>query len=158
MKLNHNFSESPFFQDLQDTWSFQLGRINKLMFRNGNHLMQKAEIPLQMEQIPVLVIVCAKKELSQQEIADILGRDKSSVQRTIVILEKKGFVKVFQDDHDKRKNVVLPTKNAYSLVEKIKNIVKQVEKEILKVFSVEDRDATLKTFKAIADKLEEKVK
>lgn len=156
--MNHDISNSSLFDDLRDTLHFQMHRIHALMFRNGNHLMQKSDIPLQMEQLPVLMIICAKKDMSQQEVADILNRDKSSIQRTIVTMEKKGFVTVSQDAKDKRRNIVNSTKSGHALAVKLKNITKQIEKETMKAFSIEERDATIKTLKNIADRLEEKNK
>ncbi|MDH7464245.1 MarR family transcriptional regulator [Chitinophagaceae bacterium 26-R-25] len=153
-----DISDSPLFDDLRGTLHFQLHRIQKAMFRNGNHMMQKSDIPLQMEQLPVLMVICAKKELSQQEVADILGRDKSSVMRSITTMVKKGLVTVSQDVNDKRRNNLIPTKNGIALANKLKNIAKEAEAEAFKAFSVEEKDTMLKALMDIADKLEAKNK
>lgn len=153
-----DISDSPLFDDLRGTLHFQLHRIQKAMFRNGNHLMQKLDVPLQMEQLPVLMVICAKKELSQQDVADILGRDKSSVMRTITTMVKKGLVTVSQDANDKRRNNVIPTENGNALTVKLKNVAKEAEAEALKAFSVEEKDTILKALIDIADKLEGKNK
>lgn len=153
-----DISDSPLFDDLRGTLHFQLHRIQKAMFRNGNHMMQKSDIPLQMEQLPVLMVICAKKELSQQEVADILGRDKSSVMRSITTMVKKGLVIVSQDVNDKRRNNLIPTKNGIALANKLKNIAKEAEAEAFKAFSVEEKDTMLKALMDIADKLEAKNK
>lgn len=158
MKMPKDISDSPLFDDLRGTLHFQLHRIQKAMFRNGNHLMQKSDIPLQMEQIPVLMVICAKKELSQQEVADILGRDKSSVMRSITTMVNKGLVTVSQDVNDKRRNNVIPTKNGNALAMKVKNIAKEAETEALKAFSVEEKETILNALMDIANKLEEKNK
>lgn len=153
-----DISDSPLFDDLRGTLHFQLHRIQKAMFRNGNHMMQKSDIPLQMEQLPVLMVICAKKELSQQEVADILGRDKSSVMRSIATMVKKGLVTVSQDVNDKRRNNVIATKNGNDLAVRLKNIAKEAEIEAFKAFSVEEKDTMIKSLIEIADKLEEKNK
>ncbi|MBV4359966.1 MarR family winged helix-turn-helix transcriptional regulator [Pinibacter aurantiacus] len=158
MKMPKDISDSPLFDDLRGTLHFQLHRIQKAMFRNGNHMMQKSDIPLQMEQLPVLMVICAKKELSQQEVADILGRDKSSVMRSITTMVKKGLVIVSQDVNDKRRNNLIPTKNGIALANKLKNIAKEAEAEAFKAFSVEEKDTMLKALMDIADKLEAKNK
>jgi len=158
MKMPKDISDSPLFDDLRGTLHFQLHRIQKAMFRNGNHMMQKSDIPLQMEQLPVLMVICAKKELSQQEVADILGRDKSSVMRSITTMVKKGLVIVSQDVNDKRRNNLIPTKNGIALANKLKNIAKEAESEAFKAFSVEEKDTMLKALMDIADKLEAKNK
>ncbi|MDI3322602.1 MarR family winged helix-turn-helix transcriptional regulator [Pinibacter soli] len=158
MKMPKDISDSPLFDDLRGTLHFQLHRIQKAMFRNGNHLMQKLDVPLQMEQLPVLMVICAKKELSQQDVADILGRDKSSVMRTITTMVKKGLVTVSQDVNDKRRNNVIPTKNGNALTVKLKNIAKEAEAEALKAFSVEEKETILAALIDIADKLEGKNK
>jgi DNA-binding MarR family transcriptional regulator len=48
-------------------------------------------------------------------MADLMGKDKSAILRTIAILEKKGLVTRIQDASDKRKNLLSVTKACEAL-------------------------------------------
>ena len=142
-----------FFAEMRDTFFFQVHRIQKQVFRIGNRIFQEAKIPLQWEQFPMLLTVHAMEGLSQQEIADITHRDKSSIQRTLVALEKKGFLNISQDAADKRRNVVYATDAGKYMAEKIKDLMKKTETETFSVLSNEERTTAIVNMKELADKL-----
>ena len=143
-----------FFAELRDTFFFQLHRIQKAIFRRGNHIFQEAKVPLQLEQFPILLTAHAMEGLSQQEIADVTHRDKSSIQRTLGTLEKKGLIKIVQDANDKRRNLIYVTDGGKYLAERIKELMKQAEQETFAVLSEEERNAAIGSIKEIADRLE----
>jgi len=76
-----------FFSEMKDTLIFQMHRIHCVMFRVANRLIEEASVPVKMEQLPILMCIHSCGCISQQEIADMVHRDKSSVQRTVVVLE-----------------------------------------------------------------------
>jgi DNA-binding MarR family transcriptional regulator len=93
--------------------------------------------------------------ISQQEIADTVHRDKSSVQRTVVVLEKKGLISITPDKTDKRKNNLRTTKTGTFIALQIKDILHKVEEEIFSAFDSQDKLNTINTIKETADKLEQ---
>jgi DNA-binding MarR family transcriptional regulator len=143
-----------FFAEMRDTFFFQLHRIQKSMFRRGNQIFQEAKVPLQLEQFPILLTANAMEGLSQQEIADVTHRDKSSIQRTLGTLERKVLIKIEQDANDKRRNLIYVTDGGKYLAEKIKDLMKQAEQETFAVLSEEERNAAITSIKEIADRLE----
>lgn len=143
-----------FFSDMNDTLIFQMHRIHSVMFRVANGLIQEASVPVKMEQLPILMCIYNCGNVSQQEVADIVHRDKSSVQRTVVTLERKGLISVTQDNTDKRKNILRTTETGTFVAQQIKDIVLKVEEEIFSAFGSEDRLNTISTIKETADKLE----
>ena len=143
-----------FFAEMNDTLIFQMHRIHSVMFRVANGLIQEASVPVKMEQLPILMCIYNCGNVSQQEVADIVHRDKSSVQRTVVTLEKKGLVSVGQDKTDKRKNILRTTETGTFVAQQIKDIVRKVEEEIFSAFKSEDKLNTINTIKETADKLE----
>jgi DNA-binding MarR family transcriptional regulator len=143
-----------FFAEMNDTLIFQMHRIHSVMFRVANGLIQEASVPVKMEQLPILMCIYNCGNVSQQEVADIVHRDKSSVQRTVVTLEKKGLVSVGQDKTDKRKNILRTTETGTFVAQQIKDIVRRVEEEIFSAFKSEDKLNTINTIKETADKLE----
>ncbi|HYG14161.1 MAG TPA: MarR family transcriptional regulator [Bacteroidia bacterium] len=145
-----------FFAEMRETFFFQIHRIQKSIFRKGNQLFQNGEINLQVEQFPILLSAYSFEGMSQQEIADVTHRDKSSIQRTLVALEKKGLVTIVQDASDKRKNLVYVTEEGKTIAGKIKKLLKQAEEEALSILSDEERRTAITTLKGIADKLDTK--
>lgn len=143
-----------FFSEMKDSLLFQMHRIHGIMFRVANGLIQKAAVPVKIEQLPVLMTVFDFRKLSQQEVADIINRDKSSVQRTVVALQKKGLVRVSPDEKDKRKNMLTTTETGAFVATQIRDIMKRVEEEIFEAFESKDRQNTINVIKTTADKLE----
>ncbi|KAA5537198.1 MarR family transcriptional regulator [Taibaiella lutea] len=144
-----------FFSEMKDTLIFQMHRIHCVMFRVANRLIEEASVPVKMEQLPILMCIHSCGCISQQEIADMVHRDKSSVQRTVVVLEKKGLISIAPDKNDKRKNNLRTTKTGTFVALQIKDIMQKVETEIFSAFNSEDRLNTINTIKETADKLEQ---
>jgi len=145
-----------FFAEMRDTFFFQIHRIQKSVFRRGNQIFQDEKVPLHLEQFPILLTAHAMEGLSQTDIADITHRDKSSIQRTLATLERKGLVKIVQDANDKRRNLIYVTDGGKFLAEKIKQLMKRAEEETFAVLSEDERNAAIISMKEIADKLEKK--
>jgi DNA-binding MarR family transcriptional regulator len=143
-----------FFSEMNDTLIFQMHRIHSIMFRVANSLIHEASVPVKMEQLPILMCIYNCGSVSQQEVADIVHRDKSSVQRTVVVLEKKGLITITQDKKDKRRNILRTTDTGNFVALQIKDIIKKVEEEIFSAFNSEDKVNTINTIKETADKLE----
>jgi|GEM_PF-719300 DNA-binding MarR family transcriptional regulator len=159
MQLKNKCDSAPahwehFFSEMNDTLIFQMHRIHCVMFRVANSLIQEASVPVKMEQLPILLCIYNCGSVSQQEVADQVHRDKSSVQRTVVALEKKGLISISQDKKDKRKNILRTTETGSFVATQIKDILKQVEEEIFSAFDSEDKMNTISAIKGTADKLE----
>lgn len=143
-----------FFSEMDDTLLFQMHRIHNVMFRVANGLIQEASVPVKMEQLPILLCVYNCGSVSQQEVADMVHRDKSSIQRTVVVLEKKGLIYISQDAHDKRKNILRATETGIFVAQQIKDIITKVEEEIFSAFDSQDKINTINNIRVTADKLE----
>ncbi|KAB2913300.1 MAG: MarR family transcriptional regulator [Bacteroidetes bacterium] len=143
-----------FFAEMKDTFFFQAQRIKRVIFRNAKQMFKEENINLKVDQFPILLTAHALEGMSQQEIADVTERDKSSAQRTLVSLEKNGLVKIVQDSTDKRKNLVYLTEEGKFIAKRIKILFKQAELQTFAVLSEEERNEALVHIKEIADKLE----
>ena len=145
--------DKAFSAEIADSFLFQIHRIKKALFRRTNALMSEAGIMLQLEQLP-LIMILQHKELSQRELSDKTMRDKSSILRSINALEKKSLLVVRKDKTDKRKNVVSLTEEGVVLAKNIRSLMKKSEDEVLSVFSATERIQALETIKSYADRLE----
>lgn len=110
---------------------------------------------VQMEQIPVLFTLYTSGDLSQQEIANRTERDKSSIQRTIRLLEEKGLVVVQQDQFDKRKNIVHITAEGKCLTSKMRKILIEAENEVFSVVNEDDRKDFFRILQDISNSIKE---
>ena len=75
------------------------------------------------EQRATLEIIKYEKNVNQTMIAEILGKDKTTISRTLSTLEKKGFIKKIQID--KRTNNIQLTQLGEEILEKSTNQVKE---------------------------------
>jgi len=142
------------FAEMKDTLLFQMHRIHTVMFRVANKIIHEESVPAKMEQLPVLICIYNCEKLSQQEVADITHRDKSSVQRTVVALEKKGLIRIEQDEKDKRKNILKTTEAGDFVAAQLKGIMRKAENELFKSFRQNDKTEMIESMKEVADKLE----
>ena len=156
MKDTNNSSEplgKAFTAEIAGSFLFQIHRIKKALFRRTNALMTEAGITLQLEQLP-LIMILQHKDFSQRELSDKTMRDKSSILRSINALEKKNLLVVRKDKTDKRKNVVSLTEEGIELGKIIRSLMKKSEDEVLSVFTAKERIEALETIKSYADRLE----
>ncbi len=93
----------------------QIGALYHRMHKECDQIFREHNFPLQMDQIPVLMVLYYSGGMSQKDAGTALGRDKASINRTISVLLKKGLVRVIQDVFDKRKTRVELTVSGESL-------------------------------------------
>ena len=77
--------------------------------------LRRAGVDLTPEQFLVVYLLWNQGAMSQQQIADSLGKDKNSVTKLLDALEKKSFVKREPSRTDRRSNTVRLTKKAEAL-------------------------------------------
>jgi Transcriptional regulators len=113
-------------------------RIKKCFFDK----LQENGINITPEQYLVLDILWDKQPMSQQNIADVIQKDKNSVTKIIDSLEKKNLVKRSMDKKDRRINQIELTEEAYALqkittqvaIEFMNGAIKGIEKQDLDTF------------------------
>ena len=101
-------------------------------------MMHKEGFDIQFEQIPPLMMAYIEGEVSQQQIADELDRDKSSINRTITWLEKNGYVSVSQNSTDKRKNVIKTSRKGDTFASVLFEKMSKLNDEIISELTAEE--------------------
>jgi DNA-binding MarR family transcriptional regulator len=91
--------------------------------------------------------------LSQQEIADIIVKDKNSVTKLIDALEKKGLVFRMTDDQDRRLNKIHLTEQAKSLKDEITEVALNSTNNIIKDIPKEDLVAFIKVLNKMSENI-----
>jgi len=103
-----------------------------------NKIFQDHGFNLTPEQFLVMDTLWDDGVLSQQQIADIIIKDKNSVTKLIDALEKKGLVIRKTDEQDRRLNKIHLTEKALSLKESITIIALESTDRIIKDIPKED--------------------
>lgn len=75
-------------------------------------------IAVTVEQFSVLAMLFYKDGLSQQEMSDVLGRDKTTLARVISIMERDGLVKRVMNKSDNRGKLIYLTRKGRSIQQK----------------------------------------
>lgn len=123
-------TQEKFFIGFEDTTFFHLHRINKMIFHIIAEYMNKKTLSINPTQLPVLLTVFSHDGLSQQEIATLTVRDKSSIQRTLTSFHKQGLVEFLTDKTDKRKKITVTTAKGDEIATIVRKVVLQTEEKI----------------------------
>jgi len=110
-----------------------------MVYNKANKVFNKDGIPVPMEQLPVLMTLFYNGTISQQEIADFLARDKSSVLRSLKSLETKKLIHVAQDPFDGRKKMIQLTKEGQKIGEHINDKIVEIDKMVFSCLTNEEK-------------------
>lgn len=75
-------------------------------------MLRKYGVPLTPEQFMLIDLLWNQGEMSQQQLADQLQKDKNSVTKLVDAIERKGFVVRRQNANDRRSNTICLTEKA----------------------------------------------
>ena len=116
-----------------------IGSLYHKMHRQCDKIFREQGLPLEMDQIPVLMRLYYSGKASQQEICSQLGRDKASVNRTIAFLVKKDFVRVLKDTADKRKTCVELTETGNKLAAQTHTLLENFNESLAATLTEDER-------------------
>lgn len=108
------------------TLSCKMGFAVKGILRYLRRRFEEEGLKLTLEQYFILNILDNKEGLILQELAEIVERDKSAVLRLINGLEENHFVARTTDPDDKRRKILLVTKNGMEELKKAVALDKEV--------------------------------
>lgn len=123
-----------------------MGNIAKVIKRRLN----EAELNITLEQVGLLHAISEnKEEVVQQDMAEIMNKDKSAILRLIDSLENKGLVIRTSDPQDRRKNVLNVTEQGKAILSKTLEIGTELNERLTKEISQSDLD----TFYSVVEKI-----
>lgn len=143
-----------FFERKNESLIFQFHHIHNAMFRIANKMINASSVPVKMEQLPVLMTLYWLKEQSQQQVANRISRDKSSVLRTVSALEKKGLITNKKDIRDGRRKVLTLTDTGNFVALQIIDLIREIENQITGALTDRPKNEVLGLLKKAAEKLE----
>ena len=114
MKTNFD----PYNLDI-DTLGFYMVRTLSAMIKNLNKELKDTGLNFQHSDFTIMRILNKKDGLTQSELADILGKQKSGISRSLNSLEKNGYI---------IRSAYNGCTNKVSLSDKGKNIIPQIDK------------------------------
>ncbi|SKC15093.1 MarR family transcriptional regulator, repressor for mepA [Dyadobacter psychrophilus] len=137
-------------EDMKNSLQFKLGVVTKIVFKKMNAQLVQEGIPVLAEQLPILMVVYFQEHaMTQQDIANVLQKDKAGIQRSVQTLHKDGFLKIESDIEDKRKNLVTLTPSGKFVCERIQSLVIAFDNRVMEHFTEEER----KTFMSYLDRV-----
>ncbi|MCF2520303.1 MarR family winged helix-turn-helix transcriptional regulator [Dyadobacter sp. CY351] len=135
---------------MKNSLQFKLGVVTKIVFKKMNAQLVQEGIPVLAEQLPILMVVYFQEHaMTQQEIANLLQKDKAGIQRSVQTLHKDGFLKIESDIEDKRKNLITLTPSGKFVCERIQAMVIAFDNRVMEHFTDEER----KTFIGYLDRV-----
>ena len=114
-----------------------------------------AETKLTIEQFGLLHAINMKNEdVIQQDMANIMGKDKSAIYRVIDSLEEKELVRRVVNKNDRRKNFLMVTKKGEAVIEQYLEIEYKLINELEEGLSETDIETFYRVVNNIKNKAE----
>lgn len=117
--------------------------------------LQENGINITPEQYLVLDILWDQQSLSQQNIADIIQKDKNSVTKIIDSLEKKNLVRRVVDKKDRRINKIELTDEAMALEKLTTEVAISFMNDVVKGIDKQELDSFVSVMQRMKNNLEE---
>ncbi len=103
-----------------------IGRTSKMVDYYFQEGLENHGLDLTKEQMVVLKKVNDQDGLNQNELAFLTFRDKSSLARLLVKMERKGYIYRRQNSQDKRINEVFLTPEGEEIYKRCKVVIKEI--------------------------------
>jgi len=103
----------------------------------------------------IICINLCKSNPTVKELAEIMGSSHQNVKQILLKLEKKGFVNITVDEHDKRKQRIELTEYCRKFCEKNDEISGNIIKKMFDGISEEQLQMTIQTIIQVEDNLKE---
>lgn len=121
-----------------------------------NYLTRQLElngIDMTIEQFKVMVVLWKEKSSTQQNIADFVGKDKTSVTRLIAGLEKRSLIQRCSDKTDKRCNLVTLTHQGIALETPTMEVLEKATLHLHRGIDPQELAITLRVLKQMCQTL-----
>lgn len=127
--------------ELKKSIGYKLNQTVNYLNNSFNQVLNKHEIAI--EQRATLEIIKYEKNVNQTMIAQILGKDKTTISRTLKTLEKKGYIS--KNEMDKRTNLIKLTPLGEEVFQKSLDDVKNFRAKVASNLSKEEIEQLFKT-------------
>ena len=123
---------------LEESLGYAMGRATRSMGALVNRNFAHAGFDVTCEQWSVLFNLGKKNGQSQQELAGLICKDKTSVTRLIDNMEKHNLVVRIPDKNDRRQKLIYLTKKGQDLQEKLRVVIYKSQLEAQKSIKINE--------------------
>ncbi|NCB12439.1 MAG: MarR family transcriptional regulator [Erysipelotrichia bacterium] len=120
--------------DLEKSVGFKINQTANKLNNEFNYILQVYDIA--PEQRATLEIIKYEKDVNQTKISNILGKDKTTISRTLATLEKKNLISKTQIN--KRTNLIQLTLEGEKILEDSNKLVKEFRENLISNLSEEE--------------------
>jgi DNA-binding MarR family transcriptional regulator len=100
---------------LENNLLFQIGEVARLLHKNLVQTFEEKGFGVTPEQFSVLALLWYREGINQQDIANELRRDKTTIARMVENMIKKNLIVKVPDQLDRRNNLVYLTQKGKEL-------------------------------------------
>lgn len=122
---------------------------NHELLRKMDALLSKNNIPVSSEQFKMVWCLLENDGISQQKLANKIGRNRASTGRMVDTLYNKGLLKRVAKKDDKRINLIVLTDKGKALEFKIRLLKKEIDDFILNILGEKGINDTKKALEKI---------
>ena len=126
---NEDLKEAPF--------EFLIMKLNDICLVSLNRKLK--ELDLTINPANFLVVINTEEKLPQSYISQLLHIRGGSVTKALKRLEAKELVKIYSNPENKSKNIVEITDKGRKTTEEFKTLIENIENEIFKKYSDEEK-------------------
>ncbi len=139
--------------ELEKSIGFKINQTANKLNNKYNQLLQEYNIA--PEQRATLEIIKYEADVNQTKIANILGKDKTTISRTLNTLEKKGFITKSQKD--KRTNLIVITPKGEDILNNSFRKVNSFRKNLISELNDDEVTNLILLLEKVALSVDEKV-
>lgn len=124
-------------EELQHTLGFKIIQTGKMLLKKINADFLALNTEITFEQMGVLYFISTKEgeDVIQQDIAEMMNKNKSAILRSIDILEKKNYLVRIKQNNDRRSNII-------KIAEKGNHILQKTQELFLSLESIMNAELT----------------
>lgn len=137
--------------EFENLIGYNIGKASHLMINAFHRSLQQLGLDITLHQLGMLHFIRCHGESNQQELAEVMSKDKSAILRSVDILERKGYVNRVADANDRRKNILTVTPKAEEMIEAAKPHFLIHMQEMTKNISPEEIELCIKVTRKLQD-------
>lgn len=110
----------------EESMGYLTAKINGMILKRNIEIFEKNGIHLTSQQFIALVYLWRQDGLTQQQLVELMFRDKAIITRLVVVLEKQNLVKRAAGQKDAREKHVFLTEKGKRLIHQATELVQDV--------------------------------
>ncbi|MEP5613075.1 MAG: MarR family transcriptional regulator [Cyclobacteriaceae bacterium] len=128
---------------IDESPGYLIESLSRNMRRFSAQQLRESKIDLTLEQVSVLSILDERGSKFQNELADIMSKDNPTLTRILDLLEKKSYLKRELSSGDRRKFLIVLTKEGEKKIAQAMPIIKQIRSTLFEDVSSNDLNQLL---------------